>query len=84
MTSKYPLRARYEAMAPGSHTEIINAERLFCDILGVRNCDWNDLIQELVELRNDNCEDFDSIHNLYVCLARFMTQMSKDQITEIK
>jgi hypothetical protein len=84
MISKWPLRARYATMVPESHTEVSNVERLFCDVLGVRNCDWKDLIQELIKLRDGSCEDFDRIHDLLAYLARLMAGMSRHEISEIK
>jgi hypothetical protein len=84
MISKWPLRARYATMVPGNHTEVFNVERLFFDVLGIRNCDWKDLIQELIKLRDTSCEDFDRIHDLLAYLAQLTAGMSRKEISEIR
>jgi hypothetical protein len=70
MLTKHPLESLYNNYFCGSETSTSTLSPFFKDILDIRDCAWDDFVDELKELKRINCTDFDRIKGLYSRLDR--------------
>jgi hypothetical protein len=69
-------------------TELNNVKRLFCDVLGIRNCRSEDLVQELEFLQEYGVDPWNvglaDMVQLYECLWGLTHDMDIEQRQRLK
>lgn len=76
MESKYPLKRRYEAILADRPNDLQAITTLFTEVLGVSNCIWYNMVDELKCLKEQRCEDLGRIRDIYVHLHGMATNLS--------
>ena len=69
MTTKHSLAKLYEIQFQKFNTDRSNLASFFGKTLGIPNCNWEHLVEEVRAFKASNCSDFDRISSLYLCLA---------------
>ena len=69
MTTKHALAALYADHFENLDQDGSNLARFFSKTLELRNCGWDDIINEIKDFQKSKSADFDRIHKLYKCLA---------------
>jgi hypothetical protein len=78
MQSKYPLKAKFSEVVVAEKMVLLS--RFFHKTLSVQDAACSDLIDELEELKEDGCADFDRICGLYEYLEGMTADQSFDQL----
>ncbi|OCK73843.1 hypothetical protein K432DRAFT_364328 [Lepidopterella palustris CBS 459.81] len=76
MRSRHPLGSFYDNYFRGSETNKSTLTQFFRGTLGIRDCTCFDFVDELKELKQTNCSDFDMIKGLYGHLDRMKSKVT--------
>jgi len=84
LSTVYSLRTQYQDLCHNMDVELNNVERLFCDVLEIKNCKTEDLVEELESLQNKDQLDLDNIIQLYEYLRDLIPDMSNGERKELR
>lgn len=84
MQTKHPLGSLYDIHLRESEISKSAITQFFRDTVGVLDCTWQDFIDELKQLKEINCTDFDRIKGLYGRLGRMKTKAVASERTTLK
>lgn len=71
MTTKYSLAAIYSRTFPKFEENRSQLSSFFSRSLGIPDCSWEDLVEEIRDFKSSENTDFDRISELYTCLNDF-------------
>src|SRR3569833_3394252 len=71
LAHKIPILARYAEAFARPTVDLSLVTSFFRDTLDIRSCDWEDIIEEIKELKDDECSDFDRIRSQYERLNEY-------------
>ena len=83
LTTKYVLKLIYEAHLSEHGIDIAHSGYFFTNILRIPDCTWEVYVDELKALKESDCDDFDSINDIYTALDSLRPQIigtSKDKL----
>lgn len=84
MTTRYTLRPKYDELCAQKDVEKHNVERLFCDVLSVRDCEWADLIKELQNMKEEEDIELEKITQLYEHLMTFAEDLEDCELEALR
>ncbi|KAG6368208.1 hypothetical protein INS49_002409 [Diaporthe citri] len=84
MTTRHILRPKYNQLYTDVDVGRHNVERLFCDLLSVRDCEWGDLIKELQNLKNQGYPDLEKTTQLYEYLMTLARSLKTRELEALR
>lgn len=85
MTTRHTLQPKYDELRDEMDVEIHNVERLFCDLLSIRDCEWRDLIYELdnVEFEEGDLA-LEEVTKIYEYLMTFAQDLEHSELEDLR
>ncbi|KEF63281.1 uncharacterized protein A1O9_01258 [Exophiala aquamarina CBS 119918] len=84
LLSKYSIKALCETFLAASEEASVLLQSFFRVTLGIPDCTWKHLVEEIKHLKAISCTDFDRMSNLYVLLEGSLSSSGRSDIEALK
>lgn len=84
MQTRYPVKALCQAYFTASEAGASSLDQFFRSTLGLADCSWSHLLDEVKYLKATSCTDFDRISDLYTLIDQSIGRTNVDDIERLR
>ena len=84
MQTKYPVKPLCQAHFAALESGAASLDQFFRLTLGLSDCSWSDLVNEVKYLKGASCTDFDRINGLYTLINKSIDRTKVDDIKRLR
>ena len=84
MQIKYPVKPLCQAHFAASESGASSLNQFFRATLGLSDCTWSHLVDEVKHLKAASCTDFDRINGLYILIDKSIDRTEVNDIERLR
>ena len=84
MQTKYPVKSLCQAYFTASESGAGSLDQFFRTTLGLSDCSWSYLVDEVKHLKATSCTDFDRFNGLYSLINKSIGRTNVDDIERLR